>query len=268
MAKLPAFHFYPGDWYKDNGVRALDCLERGAWLQMLIAMFDSSRRGYLEINGQPYPCETLAHTLAIKTEDLEKAIEKMKKLGVVSEEEKTGILYSRRMVEDEKKYQLSVKTGKKGGKKRVKNQREALEKSQGAGQGSPETESESENEVKGLKDNEQTGLDFTIEDQNLATVFRKDIIEFKPDYIFEKSVDEMAHDIRFIRRSKKKAIAQILELWSWARQSEFWKTVILTPSNLNKNWGQLEIQRDRNPEEGDIDSWMEEQKEKERAGEA
>ena len=28
--KLPAIQFYPGDWHKDQGVQALDLLQRGA----------------------------------------------------------------------------------------------------------------------------------------------------------------------------------------------------------------------------------------------
>ena len=52
--KLPAIQFYPGDWHKDQGVQALDLLQRGAWFELLLMMHDSDERGVLLVNGAPH----------------------------------------------------------------------------------------------------------------------------------------------------------------------------------------------------------------------
>ena len=43
--KLPSFMFYPGDWLKDT--RALSLATKGAWIDILVALWDSPIRGIL-----------------------------------------------------------------------------------------------------------------------------------------------------------------------------------------------------------------------------
>lgn len=45
MAKLPAFQFYPGDWIQDT--RALTLAAKGAWIDILCALWRSQTRGSL-----------------------------------------------------------------------------------------------------------------------------------------------------------------------------------------------------------------------------
>ena len=65
--KLPAIQFYPGDWHKDQGVQALDLLQRGAWFELLLMMHDSDERGVLLVNGQPMPDAVIARSLSSLT---------------------------------------------------------------------------------------------------------------------------------------------------------------------------------------------------------
>lgn len=103
--------------------------------------------------------------------------------------------------------------------------------------------------------NEIEKLNFTIEDLNLGQTLRNSILEFKSDYRFKESEEEWAHELGFIRQSRIKDISQILGLWELSRENDFWKKVILTPWDLEKNWDRLEIERDNKPSDGDWDAW-------------
>ncbi len=259
--KLPAFHFYPGDWFKDTGIMALDAIERGVYFQFLLLMFESKRRGYLQLGEKKYPDGLLAKILRISPKKLAEITEKLVKFEIVSVEKPTGIMYSRRMISDEEMRQTLIKAGEKGSKQRWGNDEKGIGYPIKKSIGGTEDENESEGE-KGLLN--KSVPDFTIDDLNLAQKLRSDILEFKPDFIFEYSEEQWAGEIRFVRRVRKKDTSQIMELWEYAREDEFWKTIILDPWKLVKNWDKLEIARDNVGGGGDVDSWVKEMKAKQR----
>jgi hypothetical protein len=47
MGKPPAFQFYPGDWFREPGLRASSIGAKGAWAQILFSMHDAKERGKL-----------------------------------------------------------------------------------------------------------------------------------------------------------------------------------------------------------------------------
>lgn len=47
MGKKPYIEFYPGDWLRDSGVSMLSLEEKGAWMDVIIAMDDHKPRGEL-----------------------------------------------------------------------------------------------------------------------------------------------------------------------------------------------------------------------------
>ena len=47
MAKNPAFQFYPGDWFREPGLRACSLAARGAWAEILFTLHDTPERGRL-----------------------------------------------------------------------------------------------------------------------------------------------------------------------------------------------------------------------------
>lgn len=112
--KLPALHFYPGDWWKDAGVQALDHHYKGIWFEMLLLMFDSGARGYLLLNGKKYPGKVLARRLALSEQELESATTLLLDSGVCHQTE-DEILFCKRMVKDEEDSQNKIKAGRQGG---------------------------------------------------------------------------------------------------------------------------------------------------------
>ena len=121
VQKMPAILFYTGDWLKDPAVRMLTLSQRGLWIDMLSLMYECSDRGYLSLkNGQPVSTEQLCRMvgcLDIKT--VEECLEAMESVGVFSRT-KDGVIYSRRMVNDEKIREAKAKAGRASGKSRNK----------------------------------------------------------------------------------------------------------------------------------------------------
>lgn len=46
--KNPAFQFYPGDWFREPGLKVVDLNVRGAWAELLMVMWDQKPQGVIE----------------------------------------------------------------------------------------------------------------------------------------------------------------------------------------------------------------------------
>lgn len=117
--KRPAFQFYPGDWLRDPGVRAISFAARGLWTDMLCLMHESDRRGYLQLNGKPVNAEQLARMTGGSTDDVSRLLQELEDSGVFSRSEH-GMIYSRRMTRDERKREKCAEAGKRGGNPTLK----------------------------------------------------------------------------------------------------------------------------------------------------
>ena len=129
--KLPAIQFYPGDWHKDPGIRALTLTERGFWFECLLLMHESERRGMLMLNGHPMPVESIAVSFGITEDLVNQILTKLVTIGVASVDPETGCHYSRRMVRDEKLRQVRKECGKLGGNPGLVNQNESKPEANG-----------------------------------------------------------------------------------------------------------------------------------------
>lgn len=58
---------------------------------------------------------------------------------------------------------------------------------------------------------------------------------------------EWANTIRLMRLQDNRSHYEICELFKWANEDEFWKTNILSPSKLRKQWDQLATKRLQSP---------------------
>ncbi len=113
--KLPSFQFYPGDWMKDPALRSVSLEARGLWIDMLCLLFESGRRGYLQhATGKPVSDEQLARMTGGSAEQVSRLLRELEDSGVFSRTEH-GMIYSRRMIRDERKRAACSDAGKKGG---------------------------------------------------------------------------------------------------------------------------------------------------------
>ena len=118
--KMPAILFYTGDWLKDPAVRCVSLPARGLWIDMLCLMYESPNRGYLSLaSGKAVEPTQLARMVGTSTEDIENLLKELHDCGVYSLDER-GVIFSRRMVEDEIRRQNKSKAGKRGMRSRYK----------------------------------------------------------------------------------------------------------------------------------------------------
>lgn len=106
--------FYVGDWRKCPEVRALSLSARALWFEMLCLMWESGRRGYLEISGKPITNEVLARMVGESADNVTILLEEIEKNNVFSREKNTEIIFNRRMIFDESIRLKRSKSGTKG----------------------------------------------------------------------------------------------------------------------------------------------------------
>jgi biotin operon repressor len=115
IMKLPSFQFYPGDWMKDPALRSVSPEARGLWIDMLCLLFESGRRGYLQhMAGKPVSDEQLARMTGSSSGQVSRLLQELEDSGVFSRTEH-GMIYSRRMIRDERKRAACGEAGRKGG---------------------------------------------------------------------------------------------------------------------------------------------------------
>ena len=113
--KLPSFQFYPGDWMKDPALRSVSLEARGLWIDMLCLLFESGRRGYLQhMTGKLVSDEQLARMTGRSSGQVSRLLQELEDSGFFSRTEH-GMIYSRRMIRDERKRAACSDAGRKGG---------------------------------------------------------------------------------------------------------------------------------------------------------
>lgn len=109
----PWFKFYPTDWKADNQLKLCSAGARGLWIEMLCICHEATPYGHFLINGSA-PTETeLSVLTGIPMEQITALMGELSSRSIFSRTSK-GVIYSRKMVNDEKK----SKDGKKYIKKR------------------------------------------------------------------------------------------------------------------------------------------------------
>lgn len=106
--------WYPGDWRADPLVRACSELSRYVWFEMLGIMHEAQPRGFLLIGRRPVSPATLAAIIGSTLAVVEPALAELEGNGVFSKNAR-GIIYSRRMIRDEKRLAANARGGRKGG---------------------------------------------------------------------------------------------------------------------------------------------------------
>jgi len=117
--KLPSFQFYPGDWRKSPDVQACSFAARGLWLELLCLMFESPRRGYLELNGNPVTAEQLARMVGGTSIEITPLLDELELAGVFSRDER-GVIFSRRLDREQHIRNVRSEAGKMGASHGIK----------------------------------------------------------------------------------------------------------------------------------------------------
>lgn len=92
---------------------------------------------------------------------------------------------------------------------------------------------------KGMKEKKETSSPkFSTSDLENSNLLFQKMLDNNPD-IKEPNLEKWADDFRLIRERDKKTDVQIKYLIKWTQADEFWRTNILSPGKLRKQWDQL-----------------------------
>jgi hypothetical protein len=112
--KHPYVKWYGRDWIGDTMLRMCTPEERGIWIDLLCLMMDGNPYGHLAINGEALTDEETARVIGCDVATFKGILYRIEKRGIASRTE-AGMLYSRRLVRDHKRFIDGSKFGKKGG---------------------------------------------------------------------------------------------------------------------------------------------------------
>jgi hypothetical protein len=112
-AAQPWMKFYPRDWRGDQALRVVSLAARGLWIECLSIMHEATPYGHLVVNGKAVDDGMLARLVGASAEDVQALRAELIDAGVANQN-RGGILVSRRMVRD----QSRAKKGRKAAQKR------------------------------------------------------------------------------------------------------------------------------------------------------
>jgi hypothetical protein len=112
--------FYWSDWLSDAGLRRSSFAARGLWIDMLCIAAQSDPIGYLTVNNEILSVQDIARMVGGSEPEVSTLIDELDRNGVLSRD-RTGKIYSRRMVRDDKKARVAQKNGKLGGNPTLRN---------------------------------------------------------------------------------------------------------------------------------------------------
>jgi hypothetical protein len=110
----PWFKFFPADWKADNQLKLCSPAARGLWIEMLCICHEATPYGHFLIQGQQPTDTELSVLTGIPVDQITTLIGELDKRGIFSKTSK-GVIYSRKLVRDEKKSSEGKKNGKNGG---------------------------------------------------------------------------------------------------------------------------------------------------------
>lgn len=127
MSEKPWLKFYPRDWRGDQAVRVVSLPARGLWIDMLCIMYEGTPYGHLTVGAQPMSDAELAR-LAGSTVEVVQALLVELLAARVARRTRGGVIYSKRMIEDDKR----AKAGRKAKLEALEKERERRGPSRGA----------------------------------------------------------------------------------------------------------------------------------------
>ncbi len=112
--KRPAFQFYPADWRKDVELQSCSMAAQGLWINAMCLAHECEPYGHLTINGKPMTPAQLGRQVGLSAKESEALLEELLDAGVARKTEE-GMIYSSRMVRDERLRNVRAESGRLGG---------------------------------------------------------------------------------------------------------------------------------------------------------
>ncbi len=225
MGKNPAFLFYPGDWIQDT--KMLSLRARGAWIDLLCAMWRSAARGTVTLSWA-----ALARLLGAHPEEARLAIDELVEHRIcdyVTDGNGNVTLMNRRMVREERQRNST--------RLRVEKFRNAQCNNGGNSHVTPPSSVSVTDSVTDSKKKDFLSDSFEVVlSKLLVELIRERNPTFKEPNIpaWAKHIDLM---IRIDRRDPRE-VEEVLRL---CQKDSFWQNNILSTEKLRKQYDQLKL---------------------------
>lgn len=142
----PWSKFFWSDWEADQGLRLCSLSAQGLWMRMLCVCARHEPKGYLAINGNPLAVDAIARLAGVAETEAETLMAELERNGVFSRN-RSGCIYSRRMVRDEKRSQEGRKHKKRGLSQAAENTEKISRPSRGAARGASAQKPEARSQI-------------------------------------------------------------------------------------------------------------------------
>lgn len=114
MTKQHWSKFFWADWESDEGLRQCSLAAQGLWMRMLCICAKGEPHGYLSIRGEPLDATGVVRAVGHPEAEVVTLIAELERWGVFSRD-RSGRIFSRRLVRDAEKSRIATKHGKQGG---------------------------------------------------------------------------------------------------------------------------------------------------------
>lgn len=111
--KRPAFQFYPADWRKDVELQSCSMAAQGLWINAMCIAHECEPYGHLTINSKAMTPAQLGRQVGLPSRECETLLAELLDAGVARKTDE-GVIYSKRMVNDERLRNVRAEGGKGG----------------------------------------------------------------------------------------------------------------------------------------------------------
>jgi len=221
-------HYYKrniGDYYKKAG--RLTMLQHGAYTMLIDSCYDREK----------FP--TLKEALDWCWASTEDEINAVKFVLVKFFTKHDDVFKQNHISEDLAKYHENSKTNKRIAIEREAKRRDDSTKRERVVNEPPPNH-------KPLTTNQEPSLSsknsFSVEHYDLADHIHKKIKELNPNAnVKAPNLGKWANEIRLMQERDKRSLDEIRNIFTWANNDPFWRTNILSPAKLRKQFDQLTI---------------------------
>ncbi len=112
--KRPAFQFYPADWRKDVELQSCSMAAQGLWINMMCVAHECEPYGHLTVNGKAMNAAQIGRQVGLSPKEAETLVRELVENGVARRTD-DGVIYSARMVKDERLRNIRAESGRLGG---------------------------------------------------------------------------------------------------------------------------------------------------------
>ena len=112
--KRPAFQFYPADWRKDVELQSCSMAAQGLWINLLCVAHECEPYGHLSVNGKGMTAAQIGRQVGLSPREADNLLRELEDNGVIRRTD-DGVIYSHRMVKDERLRNIRAEAGRLGG---------------------------------------------------------------------------------------------------------------------------------------------------------